>query len=74
MVQWGDLKGTTMQRFVLIAALALVTFIGGIAVASAQYGWTRLTAPCAVASLALNGNEIAVVCRGDRSTILIKQR
>lgn len=63
-----------MKRFTLIAVIAIATFAGGIAVASAQYGWTRVSAPCAVANLALNGNEIAITCQGDRSTILIKQR
>ncbi len=62
-----------MKRIAAIAVLAVVTFSAGIAAAKAEFGWTRIAAPCAVANLAIHGNEIAVVCAGDRTTILIKR-
>lgn len=62
-----------MKRYAAICALALAIFVAGIAAAKAEFGWERIAAPCAVASLAVNGSEIAVVCEADRNTILIKR-
>lgn len=63
-----------MKRYATIGALALAAFTAGAAAARAELGWERVSAPCNVQSLAINTNQIAVVCEGDRSTILIKQR
>lgn len=62
------------MKHAIAVALLLGTFLAGAAVARAELGWDRLSAPCNVASLAINTNQIAVVCENDRSTILIKQR
>lgn len=62
-----------MKRIAAIAALALVTFIAGIAVARAQYGWTRIPAPCSPIGLSITGTEVAVICPDDR-TVYVKAR
>jgi hypothetical protein len=59
-----------MKRVLSVAALALATFAAGVAVARAEFGWTRLSAPCAPTGVALNAQEIAVICPDDRTVYL----
>lgn len=61
----------SMKRYAAIAALALLAFGAGIAAAKAQYGWTRIPAPCAPAGVSITGSEIALICPDDR-TVYIK--
>lgn len=62
-----------MKRIVTIVAIALAVFTAGIAVARAQYGWTRIPAPCAPTGVSVTASVIAVVCPDDR-TVYLKAR
>lgn len=57
----------------LVAALVLATFVTGVGVARAQFGWRYVSAPCDPIGVALSSNQVAVICPNE-ARVYLKDR